>query len=114
VGIVGQIASADRYSRQREQIIEQNAEQLFPCAVEITKAERTYTYIPDERFRKGRTVTGKLRGTDCEVTVQLAAERNDEIDALQPGSLLSAHCKLLKWNTIYDRLEMREDLPNKT
>ncbi len=108
IGIVGQIATADRYSRQREQIIEQNSEQPFQCAVEITRAERTYTYIPDERYRTGRTVTGKLHGTDCEVTVQLPAERNDEIDALRPGSLISAQCKLLKWNTIYDRLEMRE------
>jgi hypothetical protein len=108
VGVVGQIASADRYSREREQIIEQNSEQPFHCAVEITRAERTYTYIPDERFRQGRTVTGKLHGTDCEVTVQLPAERNDEIDALEPGTLISAHCKLLKWNTIYDRLEMRQ------
>jgi hypothetical protein len=108
VGIVGQIATADRYSREREKIIERNAEQPFPCAVEINRAERTYTYIPDERFRKGRTVTGKLRGTDCEVTVELSSDRNDEIDALEPGSLIGAHCKLLKWNTIYDRLEMRE------
>jgi hypothetical protein len=108
VGIVGQIATADRYSREREQIIEQNSEQPFQCAVEITRSERTYTYTPDERFRKGRTVTGKLQGTDCEVTVELPSDRNDEIDALKPGSLIQANCKLLKWNTIYDRLEMRQ------
>ena len=108
VGIVGQIATADRYSREREQIIERNSEQPFQCAVEITRAERTYTYTPDERFRQGRTVTGKLQGTDCEVTVELPSERNDEIDALEAGSLISADCKLLKWNTIYERLEMRQ------
>ena len=43
-----------------------------------------------------------------ELIARIAAERNDEIDALDPGSLISAQCKLLKWNTIYDRLEMRE------
>ena len=108
IGIVDRIAGADRYSRQREQIIEQSADESFDCAVEITKIERTYSYIPDARFRKGRTVTGKLRGTDCEVTVELVAARNDEIDALKPGGLLRAKSKPVKWNTIYDRLEMRE------
>ena len=108
VGIVGRIAAADRYSRDREQIIEENVERPFDCEIEITKTERTYSYTPDHRFRKGRTVTGKLRGTDCEVAVQLIASRNDQIDAIQPGALLHATCKPLKWNTIYDRLEMRE------
>jgi len=108
VGLVGRIASADRYSRDREQIIEENAERPFDCEIDITRAERTYSYTPDKRFRQGRTVTGKLRGTDCEVAVQLIASRNEDVDALQPGSLLHATCKPLKWNTIYDRLEMRE------
>lgn len=107
-GVVGRIAAADRYSRDRERIIEENADRAFRCEIEITRAERTYSYIPDSRFRQGRTVTGKLRGTECEVAVQLVASRNGEIDALQPGGLLHATCKPLKWNTIYDRLEMRE------
>ncbi len=108
VSIVGRIAAADRYGREREQIIEESAETPFDCQIEITRKERTYSYIPDKRFRQGRTVTGKLQGTDCEVAVQLVASRNDEIDALERGSRLRAECKPLKWNSIYDRLEMRE------
>ena len=56
------------------------------------------------------TVTGPAGAVipDCEVTIELPSDRNDEIDALEPGSLVSADCKLLKWNTIYDRLEMRQ------
>lgn len=108
VEIVGRIVSADRYSRDREQIIEENSETAFDCEIEVARSERTYSYIPDERFRKGRTVTGKLHGTDCEVSVQLVEARNGEIDGLDPGSLLHAKCRPLKWNTIYDRLEMRE------
>ena len=38
----------------------------------------------------------------------LIEARNEEFDSLKPGSLLHANCRLLKWNTIYDRLEMRE------
>jgi len=108
LGIVERLGLADRYSRQREEIIKEQAEQAFDCAVEVIKVERTYSYVPDSRFRSGRTLTGKLRGGDCEVTVQLAETRNEELDALEPGDLVQANCKLLKWNTIYDRLEMRE------
>jgi len=108
LGIVERIASADRYSREREQVFEERSEESFDCAIEVDKVERTYSYIPDARFRKGRTVTGKLQGTDIEVSVELIEARNEQIDSLQPGSLLGAKCRLLKWNTIYDRLEMRE------
>ena len=108
VGIVERIASADRYSGEREQVLEESSEQSFDCAIEVSKVERTYSYIPDARFRKGRTVTGKLQDTGCEVSVELIEARNEELDSLKPGSLLYANCSLLKWNTIYDRLEMRE------
>jgi len=108
VGILERIASADRYSREREEIFKEQAERSFGCAIEVAKIERTYSYIPDQRFRKGRTVTGVLRGTDCEVSVELTEARNEEIDSLKPGSVVQADCRLVKWNTIYDRLEMRE------
>jgi hypothetical protein len=108
VTIVERIATADRYTREREQILEENSDKAFDCQIEVTRAERTYSYVPDQRFRQGRTVTGKLRGTHCEVAVQVVAARNDEIDALGPGGMLHAKCTPLKWNTIYDRLEMRQ------
>ena len=53
--IVERLGPADRYSRQREEIIKEQAEQAFDCAVEVAKVERTYSYIPDSRFRSGRT-----------------------------------------------------------
>ncbi len=108
VAVIGRLSSASRYSREREEIINEHSEQSFDCAVEVEKVERTYSYIPDERFRKGRTATGTLRGTDCKVQVQLPDARNEELDAMRPGSVLQTSCRLLKWNTIYDRLEMRE------
>jgi hypothetical protein len=108
LGIVERLVPADRYSREREEIIKEQEERGFDCAVEVAKVERTYSYIPDDRFRQGRTVTGKLAGSDCEVIVQLVEARNDELDALEPGAQVQANCKLLKWNAIYDRLEMRE------
>ena len=106
--ILDRLGAASRYGSARDEIIRQFAERSFPCSIEIDAIERTYTYVPDQRFRNGRTVTGVLRGTDCEVAVQLPEERNQQLDTLGPGDTLQANCTLLKWNNIHDRLEIRE------
>ena len=108
LAIVGQLVSAQKYSPQREQILKHHAQQSFQCELDIEKVERTYAYSSDERFRNGRTVTGIISGTECTVKLQLPEERNDEVDALDSGATLSANCLLLKWDNIYDRLEIRQ------
>ena len=106
--IAGRLAAADRYGPQREAIISETGERPFACALEIAKIERTYSYTPDERFRKGRTVTGVIAGSDSKVSVQLSDAWNERLEALGPGNTLQVDCVLVKWNGIYDRLEMRE------
>jgi hypothetical protein len=106
--IIERLGSASRYGSQRDQILGEYAEQSFPCTIEIDDIERTYSYVPDKRFRNGRTVTGVIRGTDCAVSVQMPEERNEQLDALTPGEMLQANCQLIKWNNIHDRLELRE------
>ncbi len=106
--IIERLGSASRYGSERAQIVGEYAEESFPCSIEIDGVERTYSYPPEKRFRNGRTVTGVIRGSDCEVSLQLPEERNGEIDALGPGDTVSADCTLLKWNSIHDRLEMRQ------
>ena len=108
LAIAGQLVSAKKYGPEREQIIKDRAEQSFQCMLEIEKVERTYAYSSDERFRNGRTVIGVISGTECKVKLQLPEERNDEVDALDSGTTFSADCMLLKWDNIYDRLEMRQ------
>jgi len=106
--IAGRLAGADRYSSQQKDIIGETGEHRFACAVEITKIDRTYSYTPDERFRKGRTVTGVIAGSDHKVSVQLSDSWNERLESLGPGNAIQADCVLVKWNGIYDRLEMRE------
>ena len=108
LAIVGQLVSARKYSPERERLLKENAERSFACVLEIEKVERTYAYSSNERFRNGRTVTGTISGTECKAKLQMPEERNDEVDALDSGTTLSADCLLLKWDNIYDRLEMRQ------
>lgn len=106
--IVERLGSASRYGSERDEIIREYTDESFPCSIEIDGIERTYSYDSEERFRNGRTLTGVLGGTDFEVSLLLPEQRNEELDALGPGDILRADCLLIKWNNIYDRLEMRE------
>jgi hypothetical protein len=108
LAIVGLLVSTKKYSSERKQILKDNAERSFACVLEIEKVERTYAYSSDKRFRNGRTVTGIISGTECKAKLQMPEERNDEVDALESGTTLAADCLLLKWDNIYDRLEMRQ------
>jgi len=108
VSIAESILAASRFGFERERIVEENIDSAFACAIRISKVDRTYSYSSDDRFRNGRTVVGRIEGTECEASLLTPQSRNEEIDALDSGQTLEAQCVLLKWNTIYDRLEMRE------
>ncbi len=106
--ILERLGSASRYGSERDEIIREYTDESFTCSIEIDSIERTYSYGSDQRFRNGRTLTGVLGGTDFEVSLLLPEERNEELEALGPGDILRADCLLIKWNNIYDRMEMRQ------
>jgi len=106
--IVDRLSSASRYGSERDEIVAEYAEASFTCSMEIDRIEKTYSYLPEKRFREGRTVTGVISGTGCEASLQLPEERNQELEALGPGDTLRADCRLIRWNNVYDRLEMRQ------
>lgn len=106
--IAESILAVGRFGFERARIVEENMERTFACAIGISKIDRTYSYASDERFRNGRTIIGRIDGTECEASLLTPRSRNEEIDALDFAGTIEAQCVLLKWNTIYDRLEMRE------
>lgn len=67
---------------------------------------RTFDYVSDA-FRNGRTVIGRLAGTDLQLAVQFPATENERLDTLGPDAQLPIRAVPLKWNIIYDRLELQ-------
>ena len=108
VGIVERLEAANRYSREREQIVAEQEGCTFECPIEVGRTERTYGLVTEDRFRDGRTITGKIAGTDCKVSMRLSALRNDEVDAIEPDDTFVVHCVLSKWNSIYEQLDSQE------
>ena len=106
--VVDQLLSASRFGREREEIVQGCADESFECTIEVDRVERIFGYVREDRFRSGRTVHGVLAGTECQVSLQMASEHNEKLDACHPGDTIHTTCRLLKWNSIYDRLDMQE------
>jgi hypothetical protein len=106
--VVDQLLAASRFGREREKIVEDYSDQVFECTIQVDRVDRVFGYVTDERFRNGRTILGVLPGTECQVSLQMAAEHNEKLDACHPGDTVRATGRLLKWNGIYDRLDMQE------
>lgn len=106
--LAGRLTAASRYGPERQAIIDEVREQSFRCAVIVERVDRTISFGIDERFRDGRTVIGAIPNTDCKVAVQLSEVWNDRVESLPRGSRVAADCRLVKWNNIYDRLDVEE------
>jgi nucleoid DNA-binding protein len=109
VAVFDQFAAMDRYSYQRDEILEQLLGVTYSCEIEFGSSERTYGYTPDDRFRDGRTVLGQLKGSMHKVSVQMPTDQNDRVEALASGDTLLQAAVFMSWSSIYDRYELQAD-----
>jgi nucleoid DNA-binding protein len=109
VAVFDQFAAMDRYSYQRDKILEQLLGVTYSCEIEFGSSERTYGYTPDDRFRDGRTVLGQLKGSMHKVSVQMPTDQNDRVEALASGDTLLQAAVFMSWSSIYDRYELQAD-----
>ncbi len=103
-----QLAALPPYGRQREETARRYTETVFPCALVVKSVGRTYGQVPHERFRNGRTLVGNLEGSEHTVSLLVPAEKNAQADSLVLESTWHAACRVLKWNVIYNRLDLYE------
>lgn len=108
VGVLTEIEAQSRYSQERERIVERKVSQSFACPMRIRRTERTYAYDAQPPYRDGRTVYGILDGTQQEISVRMKAARNADVDRLRSGDDFQCQATPIKWNSLYDRLEMEE------
>jgi hypothetical protein len=112
VELLGAIVALSRYSQDREHIVEEKLTESFACPMRVLRTERTYAYDVAPEYRDGRTVHGIVPGNDegseHKISVMMRAERNDQIDGLSSGDAFTCQAVPVKWNSLYDRLEMRQ------
>jgi len=106
VKTLDELAAADRFGGGREKLLEQVAERPFPCRIKIERVERTLGYVPDARFRDGRTVVGQVVGSGHVVSVRVPADRNAELDELSEGRFWESPCIVRKWDWLDDHAQL--------
>ncbi len=106
--LLEQFASADRFSNERDNLLTANQDRVFQVSIDVEDISRSYGYFEDKRLVDGRTVTGKLVGTDLAVSIRVFASRNEQVDSAGEASVFEANGKPTKWDVLYNRLELCE------
>jgi hypothetical protein len=104
--VVGQLQDLERYSEEGAQIVEQMANDFFSIQVEIDRVTANYGNDNDPEYARGKTVYGKLPTTGCTVIIQLPQQYNASLETLQRGDLWEGKGVIIKWDALYQRLEM--------
>ena len=107
LAVLDQFAALDRYNRQRDEILDQLADAHYTCEIDFDSSERTYGYTPDDRFRDGRTVIGRLSGSEHMVSIQMPADKSKQIESMRSGDSFEQLSLFVKWSSIYDRFELQ-------
>lgn len=101
-----ELAEAPRYGSERTNLVSRLLGHTVEAVLNVESVNRTFDYVSDA-FRNGRTVIGRLAGTDLQLAVQFPATENERLDTLGPDAQLPIRAVPLKWNIIYDRLELQ-------
>lgn len=102
------MSAADRSGSERQQMVESHRATVFSPSIEIDRVMTTYRYFDDKRLNNGRTITGKIAGTELHVQVFAAEQHNDHLDDAVQGTLWQSQFVVSKWDTLYDRAELLE------
>lgn len=85
---------------QRNRLVRHLIGERFTFDLEVGRVQRTFGSGPDAAYRKGRTVTGVVHGTDVQVVVRFPDERNAQIEALSRGSVQKVVGAVVDWERL--------------
>ena len=108
VSLLQRISHAGRFGSAREDLVTEYLDTSFHLELEIDDNARTYGSFFDDRYRDGRTLRGRVGGTELFVEVQCLAERNAELQDLRRGQQVDLVAAPHRWDHTFDRLAMRE------
>lgn len=108
--LVSAINNADRYGNERTQVISAVGGQTFGIAVIVDRTSTTLEFAESAgpEHRQGRTILGKLAGTDQDVQLFTRQHNNAAIDAIARDEVWESQATVAKWDSLYNRLVMLE------
>lgn len=109
LALLDRIEEAGRFSNERTEIAEAAEGHTYDVAIIVDRVSTTFGFSgDDERFETGRTVLGRLVGTDHEVQLFTVRDNNAALDDTGRGEQWQTLCTVKNWDTLYDRLVLLE------
>lgn len=107
--LLDQISEAERYGNERTQIANAAGDRAFDTSVVIERVISTIDPTGnDARFLGGKTILGRLSGTDHEVELFTVVGSNDLLDGLGRGDQWQTLATVTEWDSLHNRLVMHE------
>lgn len=100
------------YYSEREQILNELESRRFRFKILVDRVSNTYSTVPDDSLRKGRTIQGEIVDTEIEVKIQLPDSLNDEADGLTRGDSYEVEGIVNRWVSGLDQFELWGTMPS--
>lgn len=109
IDLLDRIQAAGRYSTERSAVAEAAAGHVYELIVQIERISSTFGFSGDDpRYEYGRTVQGRIFGTDHEVQLFTLDDSNESLRGLGKGDTWSTLATVVEWDSLYDRLVLHE------
>ncbi len=103
--LVQQLGSVGRNNNLRAEIIAESSERSYEVSVVIDRIVSSLgTVSLGEADTNGKTVTGKISGTEQAIEVAATEDSSGELEGFRRGDTWTAEVKVLAWDSLYSRL----------
>ena len=102
------------YYSEREQLLEELESRRFRIKILVDRVSNTYSTVPDNSLRNGRTIQGVIVDTEIEVKIQLPDALNDQADGLSRGDSYEVEGIVNRWVSGLDQFELWGVMPSNT
>ncbi|HIO25246.1 MAG TPA: hypothetical protein EYN17_04940 [Candidatus Poseidoniales archaeon] len=93
-------------STQRRKIVSEDLTGEWPVSVVINRVRRTTGIGLTDEYKNGKTIEGKIEGTDIDVSIIASALKHSDLDELEEGMIISANCVVKEYRAVLKRLEL--------
>lgn len=93
-------------STQRTKIVSQDMNGEWPVSVVIERITRTMGIGLAEEYKTGKTIEGKIEGTDIDVSIITSSLKHSNFDDWGAGTTISVNCVVKEYRAGLKRLEL--------
>ena len=105
IRLAGEVNDANTSSKRMKLISEEMTGE-WPVSLVINRIGRTMGIGLEEEYKNGKTIEGKIEGTNLDVSIIASAIKHSNLDELEPGMTISANCVIKEYRAVLKRFEL--------